>query len=336
MPNPARNGHPRKEFLANRRTSGKGCRAINGESDEEEGELCEVREIHKPAQESYAASKSENSLEALLGRHLSSEHPLPISPTPICTVITPNFIKTVYSATDETHMRQTIPAEWNPKSQYQPDMRRIALPMPRLNPLMPRAPGDSGLLFCTNVDFTLDGPWSLFADTLTQGRAEWSYLGEYKSKVVGQMTSEEFNSMSSEMRRAWARYYSSVISDEARARLSSRKHEFIANGDVSEKDEAEAEGEDVIRNGKVQRIDHQIILDAFESGEEAIPIHILQTRCVGYDHFFANDMKLKYPSYEADFNAQKKAAKAARASKRRFQARSRKRALGDVQGVEVE
>jgi hypothetical protein len=73
---------------------------------------------------------------------------------------------------------------------------RIIMPTYELNPDMPWAPGEPGILLSYREEMCKDGPWTLFVKVEGQKQkgVRWDYAGEYNSQIAGKMTKEEFQS----------------------------------------------------------------------------------------------------------------------------------------------
>lgn len=113
------------------------------------------------------------------------------------------------------------------------DTRLIVWPMHSMNPSMPLFPGEPGIVFASRHEILQQPPWSLFGKRVTyagtkvkgkgkkrmrdededededeeeedddddkkenDNKATWSYLGEYKSTLIGKMTATEFSDQS--------------------------------------------------------------------------------------------------------------------------------------------
>ncbi|KAH6893888.1 hypothetical protein BKA70DRAFT_1533519 [Coprinopsis sp. MPI-PUGE-AT-0042] len=118
--------------------------------------------------------------------------PLRVSPAPSLPKVTTAFIEATYEATSH-HTVNLIPAHRNPTGNGQLE-RRISWPPSDKNPMMPRFPGRSGLLYLEMHEPVPDGPLGLVHvlprhDRLIERAA---YLGEYVVWDMGQMTTEWF------------------------------------------------------------------------------------------------------------------------------------------------
>ncbi|KAH6897901.1 hypothetical protein BKA70DRAFT_1315042 [Coprinopsis sp. MPI-PUGE-AT-0042] len=120
------------------------------------------------------SGSTESRIAALLAGHFFCPT-LSIVPAPSCPPVTPAFLKSVYDATKRRPV-YLIPAHKNPSSQGKPMGRYIAWPSLVENPLMPRTPGQPGMLFF-----------------LDNHGVSGTYLGEYKSEIIGRMTKEWFS-----------------------------------------------------------------------------------------------------------------------------------------------
>lgn len=118
--------------------------------------------------------------------------PLTISPTPYTVNVRTQVLETLYKCTSD-HVFQYMPAENNPSGE---GSRKIVHLQPKEQLAMPLLPGSSGLLLPA-PDLRLvndDCTWTVFRRVGTKGNggSDCVYLGEYKVKVAGQMTKEQF------------------------------------------------------------------------------------------------------------------------------------------------
>jgi len=79
---------------------------------------------------------------------------------------------------------------WVSKSKRNP--LRIMIPTYEVNPEMPRAPGEPGILLSCREEMCKGGPWTLFVKVEGLKKARWDYAGEYTCQTVGKMSKEEF------------------------------------------------------------------------------------------------------------------------------------------------
>ncbi|KAH6897902.1 hypothetical protein BKA70DRAFT_1315049 [Coprinopsis sp. MPI-PUGE-AT-0042] len=226
--------------------------------------------------------------------------PLEISPAPSLRKVSTAFIQATYEATPH-HSVHLIPAHKNPTGGGQLE-RRIAWPTSTKNPLMPRLPGQSGLLYLATHEPIPEGPLSLaFATPRANNVSERAaYTGEYEVRDMGQMSAEWFTAQGHVMKTNWAEWClvnSSDYNIQLRARIARRKHgvidrEMAPDTDLKVETELEA-----VNAGGGYAVTVKDIIHAFIRGDELPPIRIVQVACVGYDHIFANDMQAKYKKH---------------------------------------
>ncbi|KAH6897905.1 hypothetical protein BKA70DRAFT_1527902 [Coprinopsis sp. MPI-PUGE-AT-0042] len=239
---------------------------------------------------------------ASLARYLSRD-PMEISPTPSCPRIPTAFLRETYETVPQRTFH-LIPSHKNPTSENQPLERRIAWPKSVKSPLMPRLPGHPGILSTSMYEGIPSGPISLvFVAPCAQRRDEpGTHLGEYEMQVIGQMTPQWFSMQNDKTKKYWAGSLLWRGSDDCvrlRSRVALRKHGVI-QGEDQEKDDKEVEKEcEAVKAGGGYPITGQDIIRAFNCGHERPPIYLTQVTCVGYDHTFADDIKAKWPAYQA-------------------------------------
>jgi len=81
---------------------------------------------------------------------------------------------------------------WVSKSKRNP--LRVMMPTYEVNPEMPRAPGEPGILLSCREEMCKNGPWTLFVKVGGIKAVRWNYAGEYVSQTVGRMSKEDFHS----------------------------------------------------------------------------------------------------------------------------------------------
>jgi hypothetical protein len=79
---------------------------------------------------------------------------------------------------------------WVSKSKHNP--LRVIMPTYEVNPEMPRAPGEPGILLSCREEMCKDGPWTLFVKVEGLKDVRWDYAGEYTCRTVGKMSKEDF------------------------------------------------------------------------------------------------------------------------------------------------
>ncbi|KAH6897896.1 hypothetical protein BKA70DRAFT_744804 [Coprinopsis sp. MPI-PUGE-AT-0042] len=231
--------------------------------------------------------------------YLSSTPFLTITPPALCPVVPRNFVLLAYGGGSAGECVQLVEAKRNVSANPTPRMRRIFWPKVTMNPSMPRFPGAPGLVFGSRHDILHDGPWSVFCPNVTNGSREhkrWTYLGEYESEIVGQLTAEEFRSQGANVKAEWGKQLTTRVRIKnieiflkMRSRIGLRKSGDIPSGnDAKDNGAVATEMSNVIKFGG-SPVDKADVIRAFERGEERI--NIIRMKCVSYDHVFANDMK---------------------------------------------
>ncbi|TFK21945.1 hypothetical protein FA15DRAFT_672077 [Coprinopsis marcescibilis] len=172
---------------------------------------------------------------------------------------------------------------------------KFLFPTYNVNPLMPTAPGEPGLMLSARTETTRD-TWTLFIKLINHSKARWNYAGEYRGETVGALTPEEFAEQPIEVKRTWGEKiaYSKGIKPYVamRARITLRKL-----GKELNDEELRLAVEDISKTPKASsKISIYDAIQAFESGEESIPI--VRMTCVGYRTDFANELAHKLRVFE--------------------------------------
>ncbi|KDR75435.1 hypothetical protein GALMADRAFT_249491 [Galerina marginata CBS 339.88] len=227
--------------------------------------------------------------------YLKSSSTLTITPPPLDLDVPRAFLRVTYGGSDQ-HWLQFIPASRNPSGPHQ---RRIVFPKQELNPAMPTAPGEPGLIFASRHEILSNPPWMVFRKG-PKAPAVWRYLGEYECVLCGTMTAEQFKNLTPEIKREWAK---ALLTTKAfnvyvamRARIALRKGGAIPLEDKEdEKRRVEVEIE-AIKRDKGQPVSVADIIAALSNNDEGIDI--IRMTCVKYDHDFVNHMKVKLLDYQ--------------------------------------
>ncbi|KAH6897908.1 hypothetical protein BKA70DRAFT_1527904 [Coprinopsis sp. MPI-PUGE-AT-0042] len=235
-----------------------------------------------------------------LARYLSWD-PLEISPPPsLDTKVGHAFIKVTYEATSH-YSFHCIPAHKNPTGGGE---RRIAWPKSTKNPLMARVPGRPGIMYLEWHDPFPNGPLSLVSSVPpSPGKCKAGhYLGEYETRDMGRMSTEWFTAQHDKVKSEWAHitrmaHHGDVL--RLRARVALRKHGVI-HREEKEGDDSKVDAEvAAVLAGAGHPIDVNDVVLAFIRGDELPPIRLVHVACVRYDQVFADDMKAKWPAYQA-------------------------------------
>jgi hypothetical protein len=125
--------------------------------------------------------------KALLTDHLKNGFSIEIDPPPSYTPYPRRFLNWAYGVNIIHFLCGSRDGD-----------RNFMMPTPDVNPHMPGAPGDSGLLL-TGRDEMLDKVWSLFS-RVQESPAKWLYMGEYQNFNVGTLPSEEFSKQREKVR----------------------------------------------------------------------------------------------------------------------------------------
>ncbi|KAH6897903.1 hypothetical protein BKA70DRAFT_1406603 [Coprinopsis sp. MPI-PUGE-AT-0042] len=233
--------------------------------------------------------------------------PVEISPAPSLPKVTTSFITSTYEATPY-HTANLIPAHKNPTGDGKLE-RQIAWPPSDKNPLMPRFPGRSGLLYLEMHEPFPNGPLGLLyvLPRFNKAIERAAYVGEYEVRDMGQMTTDWFIAQVdsslinyTQMKTSWAESCLITSSDyinQLRARIALRKHKVIDRG-TDDGDDLKVEAEvAAVKAGGGHAIAVKDIIQAFICGDELPPIRLVQVAFSGYDHIFADDMLAKWPAY---------------------------------------
>ena len=176
---------------------------------------------------------------------------------------------------------------WVSKSKRNP--LRIMMPTYEVNPEMPRAPGEPGILLSYREEMCKDGPWTLFVKVEGLKESRWDYAGEYISEAVGKMSKEDFQSQDAavcrsflvsslaltyilQVKKTWgdkiARHKKYPVYRSLRARITLRKTVGREPTDEEVADEA-----GLIRSKDyTSSLTCKDVIRAFERGEEVRPL----------------------------------------------------------------
>jgi hypothetical protein len=117
--------------------------------------------------------------ETLLNENLRDSSIIVIDPSPLYDLYPRRFLNWAYGIS----MMHLL-------NESRDGGRNFILPTPDLNPQMPGAPGQSGIIL-TGRSEMLRKTWSLFSRTHSSP-AKWLYLGEYQNVRMGTLPSQEF------------------------------------------------------------------------------------------------------------------------------------------------
>jgi hypothetical protein len=120
-----------------------------------------------------------------VAKYLGSTKVFPIFPPPVA-------VRVSRPALSEAYNLPGMGLLWVSKSKRNP--LRIMMPTYEVNPEMPRAPGEPGILLSCREEMCKNGPWTLFVKVEGLKTARWDYAGEYTSQTVDKMSKEEFQS----------------------------------------------------------------------------------------------------------------------------------------------
>ncbi|TEB37851.1 hypothetical protein FA13DRAFT_1725470 [Coprinellus micaceus] len=217
-------------------------------------------------------------------RHAPS---LDIAPAPSDLHVSREFLANVYGGSPTQSAQHVIPS-LNPSG----DCRR-AFTFPRfdLNPGMPLAPGQGGIIIASRYDRKTGHPWGLFRRDITgKTNAWWSAMGKMSAEVFRGQKGKVKESWANELlgwKRGLSDYYASMT-----ARIALRKAGLLPARDAAAEDELVKEELESIKIRKGRPITRDDIIAAFERGDVAVDITLL--RCVSYDRALALDIQAKH------------------------------------------
>ncbi|KAF8999029.1 hypothetical protein BDZ89DRAFT_731151 [Hymenopellis radicata] len=185
----------------------------------------------------------------------------------------------------------TIPANKSPSPDG--EALRLLFPSRDLNPLSVTQAGRPGLLFTSRTDIDVDEtPLHVFSEHASEDKTRWSYIGEYTLAPAGRIESAQFAGFPANIQMMWGRLVAEKYHQEGylamRARIALRK-----TGVDHPKEEDVKHEMKKVEVGKGIRVSPADVVDALISGDECI--NILQMKCMGYDHAFADDLESKFP-----------------------------------------
>ncbi|KAJ6627718.1 hypothetical protein B0H10DRAFT_358414 [Mycena sp. CBHHK59/15] len=176
--------------------------------------------------------------------------------------------------------------------------RAVVFPKPDLNPCLPRSPGAPGLIFASRHEIISNPPWALFCRDKPSGEAVWRYMGDYENGICGQMTVEQFNAQTTEVKETWGKLIVKTkrwdVYVSIRARIALRK------SGIAETNENVAREMNKIRKRTGIPVTPQDVIQAFSRGEHTIDI--IKMQCVSYDHTLVEDIARQHenPAAVAD------------------------------------
>ncbi|KAH6897907.1 hypothetical protein BKA70DRAFT_745068 [Coprinopsis sp. MPI-PUGE-AT-0042] len=273
-----------------------------------------------PSRKGLEASSVTPGANTSLSGYLSCES-LKISPAPSFPKVSTAFITSTYETTN-LHSFSYIPAHKNPVPQGASAVRCIAWPSVIKNPLTPHIPGHHGLLFLPMHE-PVPGVVSLVYLTPSQGKKKpefATYLGEYETRDMEQITTEWYITQQERTRYSWAKHCFVLPSDEAaqlRARVALRKQGTIIRQNREDDLKVQAEVA-AAAAGQGRPVDIHDMVMAFVRGEELPLVRVVQVTCVGYDRAFVSDVEAKWPVYQTEMVEAEKAAKTSKSYPKAF------------------
>ncbi|KAJ7258417.1 hypothetical protein B0H12DRAFT_1109857 [Mycena haematopus] len=236
----------------------------------------------------------DDALKDVADIYLTHTPALPIDPAPNADFyVSRKFLLNEFGVLNQTFLGYF-------KSTDADDGRRrgAIFPQPFLNPFLPRAPGEPGLIFASRFEIVGDHdgmPWALFCKPSVKGKPKvvWRYMGDYRNRHCGDLTAEQFKRQEVEVQQQWGKL---ILKSKKvptyvamRARIALRK----ANIDFVRGDATEAlEIAEITRRGgkgKPHPVSADDIVRAFGRGEERIGI--IKLECVSYNHGLVEDME---------------------------------------------
>jgi hypothetical protein len=172
---------------------------------------------------------------------------------------------------------------WVSKSKRNP--LRVMMPTYEVNPEMPHAPGEPGILLSCREEMCKNGPWTLFVKVEGLKAVRWDYAGEYVSQTVGKMSKEDFQSQDAvvrgqffrssfplknalQVKQAWgekiAKHKKHPVYRNLRARITIRK----ATGRDPTDEEIADEAARIKSKDYTSSLTSKDVIKAFERGEE--------------------------------------------------------------------
>ncbi|KAF9525904.1 hypothetical protein CPB83DRAFT_908867 [Crepidotus variabilis] len=224
--------------------------------------------------------------------YLGETPTLKVDPPPVYVEISRDFLRVCYGGSNQQFL-QYIQPERNPSGNFK---RRIVFPMLDMNPAMPAAPGEPGLVFASRHEILEDGPWTLFVKRNPK-IAIWLYLGEYICELCGKMTAEQFRAQSSKVQTEWAEFLLKMKLFEVyvsmRARIALRKAGILPIDDKEAEEILVAAEVVAVKNKKpLYEVNAKDIVKAFRRGDEGVDI--IRMTCVKYDHVFVKDIQQRH------------------------------------------
>ncbi|TFK21095.1 hypothetical protein FA15DRAFT_672877 [Coprinopsis marcescibilis] len=235
---------------------------------------------------------------------------LAIDPPPNAAPVSRVFLRQVYGGSQQALIQKVIESR-NPSERK---LRMLAFPHPDMNPAMPSAPGQPGLLYASRPEFLQESPWTMFRRWENEKKKlVWLYLGEYETAAGGRMSGEWFREQSAKFQDTWAQFLMNSSRETymaVRARIALRQSGLIPTDDEADQALVAAE---VIKiaarpskknkrkwedaNKDLHTVTKSDIIEAFSRGDEGISV--VEMKCVKYDHVFANDMSTRLPDAPA-------------------------------------
>ncbi|KAJ7055984.1 hypothetical protein C8F01DRAFT_1373013 [Mycena amicta] len=249
----------------------------------------------------------------LMDKYLNSVPPFIIDPNPTEPVV---YIsrKVLHKSFRGSHGTLETQILAYPKSQSKSQSHPAAgagpwvdavFPQFDYNPLLPDAPGAHGLMFSAR---TFEKPlYEIFCRRQDRGKRVWRYMGQYRLRSVGTVSGETWKEQTAVVKNTWAEH---ILARERgkyfemrKALVLKLKKDQVNAKTGGAKVKMETESSPVKRTrtkkgakakakakAKDSELSSQDIIDALCSGED-LAIGIVQMRCVGYDHAFADRIR---------------------------------------------
>ncbi|KAI0752076.1 hypothetical protein C8Q74DRAFT_1373875 [Fomes fomentarius] len=173
--------------------------------------------------------------------------------------------------------------------------RNFIYPKVRMNPLLPRRPGEPGLLYRA----TREPGWKGDVQTLfiSERDGEYRYCGQYKITLSSSLSTDEYNALSDEVKREWAKYIATKakyrhLCERVIARLGEDEREALdeeAAMQLHAKEVALSAG--MKYRPKASDREVSVIMAAYRKGEEKL--RTWRMECVGFDEAFMKELVSK-------------------------------------------
>ncbi|KAJ7689924.1 hypothetical protein B0H17DRAFT_1134640 [Mycena rosella] len=247
------------------------------------------RKASKTAKVKTAKKEAFTLPKHVIDTHLGNTPNLAIDPVPLDALYVPRaFLRTEYGGSDQQFLQQFTATDGADTG------RALVFPQADLNPFLPQAPGEAGLIFASRREIADGRAWALFCKH-PAGTAVWRYMGDYRSEVCPEKpTVEQWRSQTPACKAKWgkliARSKKWPVYVSMRARIALRKAGRAVSPESEAREATKITGKG--KKGTPLGLTPQDVIDAFGRGEEAIDI--IKMQCVSYDHAFAADMARRY------------------------------------------